>query len=130
MKTENKLSVFAPTGLLKLLILEYVSAKPLSGSEILNKISKESNGLWIPSPGSIYPIIKTLSKNGLLLEIYNTDKNVKKYVTTSKGKSFLVLEKSNLNNSLKRILTVSILLANLTDYKISKKIENVLNSMS
>ncbi|MFQ6011155.1 MAG: PadR family transcriptional regulator [Nitrososphaerales archaeon] len=72
----------APRGLLRILILHIASRNPVSGVTISGVITEKSKGGWRPSPGSIYFIIKELTKEGKLL---NIGKGEKKYITTKSG---------------------------------------------
>ncbi len=86
--------VSAPRGLLKMFIIDMASKYPVSGNEISERVSSLSNGVWKPSPGSIYYILKELVSKRRLSGIYTPDKGVKKYVATEKGLNELSLFKS------------------------------------
>lgn len=51
-------------GLTKLLILKVLSVKPNHGYGILNELKMITNGCCVPTFGTIYPILKELTKNG------------------------------------------------------------------
>ena len=57
-----------PRGLLRFLVLKFLSEKPMSGAEIVNKIEHETGGKWKPSPGSIYPLLAGLQERGFTQE--------------------------------------------------------------
>ncbi len=57
---------FKKRGSLRYWILYLIYSKPMSGAEIMDEIEKHSFGLWRPSPGSIYPALETLLKEGLV----------------------------------------------------------------
>jgi DNA-binding PadR family transcriptional regulator len=86
--------VSAPRGLLKVFIIDLASKYPVSGIEIAEQVKELSKGVWTPSPGSIYYILKELVSKKRLSEIYTPDKGVKKYVTTEKGLADLNLFRS------------------------------------
>lgn len=86
--------VSAPRGLLKVFIIEMASKYPVSGNEISAQVDSLSNGVWKPSPGSIYYLLKELVSKKRLSEIYTPDKGVKKYVATEKGLEELSLFRS------------------------------------
>ena len=125
-------SVTAPKGLLKLLILDLSTKNPISGTDIMNHIKLITRGYWSPSPGSVYFILKNLLKQEYLTEIYSQDTNIKKYVATSKAKSFIILEKETLKKSWTRNLYSIIIMGNLLNSAdisiISNKIEKYLES--
>ncbi len=86
--------VSAPRGLLKVFIIDLASKYPVSGIEIAEKVGEQSKGVWKPSPGSIYYILKELVSKKRLSEIYTPDKGVKKYIATEKGLEDLKLFRS------------------------------------
>ncbi len=86
--------VSAPRGLLKIFILDRASRYPVSGKEVSDQVAELSNGVWRPSPGSIYYILKELVAKNRLSEIYMPEKGVRKYVATEKGLSDLALFRS------------------------------------
>jgi DNA-binding PadR family transcriptional regulator len=53
-------------GLLPLYVLYILSLNPTNGNDISHKIGDHTNGLWVPSTGGIYPILKKFEKDGLV----------------------------------------------------------------
>src|SRR5947209_18890458 len=51
---------------LRMLILSMLSTSPKNGVEIMNEIEAATRGWWRPSPGSIYPLMEQLDKEGLV----------------------------------------------------------------
>ncbi len=78
-----------PKGFLRFYVIMLLSEKPMSGSEIIEEISKRTGGLWKPSPGSIYPLLAWLRDRGLIREIPSEDGGMKRYELTEKGKKML-----------------------------------------
>ncbi len=72
---------------LKYWILWLLSRKEMTGAEIMDAIEEATLGWWRPSPGSLYPILKELTKDGYVEFI--EDKNRKIYRLTEKGKEML-----------------------------------------
>ncbi len=52
------------TGLTKLLVLKVLSVSPNHGYGILKELESITSGCCVPTFGSIYPILKDLTKNG------------------------------------------------------------------
>lgn len=77
-----------PKGLLRYWVLELLRQRPRSGSEIVREIAEQTNGCWIPRPGSIYPLLSALTREGLA-EISEAEGGMKRYILTSKGRQFL-----------------------------------------
>jgi DNA-binding PadR family transcriptional regulator len=47
-------------------ILLLLAERPRHGYEIITELTDRSEGRWQPSPGSIYPMLKRLSRDGLV----------------------------------------------------------------
>ncbi|WP_236753223.1 PadR family transcriptional regulator [Acidianus sp. HS-5] len=67
-------------GRLKFMVLWLLSESPKRGIDIIDDISKMTWGWWKPSPGSIYPLLSTLEKEG---KIIRKDNGI--YEITQKG---------------------------------------------
>jgi DNA-binding PadR family transcriptional regulator len=75
-----------PRGLLRFLVLNMLSKKPMSGVEIVEVIEKETGGRWIPSSGSVYPLLALLQDKGFTREM-PSEAGIKRYALTNKGKA-------------------------------------------
>lgn len=104
-------TISAPKGLLKILILDIASKSPSSGVEIAQRILEMTDGVWKPSPGSIYYILERLLRDELISEIFSITKGQKRYVTTSRGKAQLLLEREALTPSWKKHMILTKLMA-------------------
>lgn len=71
-------------GVLKMLILESLNQKPMHAYEIIKSIERKFNGIYKPSPGSIYPVLKQLLSAGLI--VIEEKDNKKIYSITEEGK--------------------------------------------
>lgn len=82
-------------GNLKLLILECLNEKPMHAYEIMKTIEKKFGGIYKPSPGSLYPVLKSLiSQNFVGVE----EKDSKKiYYITEDGKKEYLMIKEKVN---------------------------------
>lgn len=54
-------------GLLPIYVLNVLTSGPTNGNDIAHKIGQKTNGLWIPSTGGIYPLLKKFEKEGLVV---------------------------------------------------------------
>jgi len=70
-----------PRGFSRYFILELLKNKPHTGKEIINYAEEQSNGIWKPSPGLIYPLLGRLLDEGLIDETEDG-----RYQLTEKGK--------------------------------------------
>ncbi|MGI0091276.1 MAG: PadR family transcriptional regulator [Nitrososphaerales archaeon] len=59
-----------------------LSKSPKNGAEIMDDIERMSWGSWRPSPGSVYPLLDDMSKDGLIQK-----RDDGRYEITEKGKS-------------------------------------------
>ena len=69
-----------PRGFSRYFILELLKEKEFSGKEIIDYAINQSNGIWKPSPGLIYPLLGRLLDEGLIDETKDG-----KYKLTKKG---------------------------------------------
>lgn len=76
-----------PKGMLRYLSLKLINKTPMSGSEIMDCIDDYTD--WRPSPGSIYPMLANMQKNGLLQPIEDTEPSLKRFQLTEKGSNEL-----------------------------------------
>jgi DNA-binding PadR family transcriptional regulator len=77
-----------PKGFIRYHVLEALSQKPMSGSELMEEIEKHTGGFWKPSPGSIYPLLSWLQDNGYIKEL-PVENGLKRYELTQSGKALL-----------------------------------------
>lgn len=69
-----------PRGFSRQYILSLLRDQPMTGKEIIDKATVQSEGKWKPSPGLIYPLLGRLLDDGLVVE----DKEGR-YAITKKG---------------------------------------------
>lgn len=81
-------NAMVPKGFIRYHVLEALNEKPMSGSELMNQIEKNTGERWKPSPGSIYPLLSWLQDNGYVKEL-PTENGLKRYELTQNGKDFL-----------------------------------------
>ncbi len=81
-------------GFLWITILRLYDEKaPLTGTDIKNRIKTRLHHNWDPSPGSIYPILKEMETDGLIIQDLDhaiLDKKNKMYTITERGSDLLV----------------------------------------
>ncbi|MCK5301916.1 MAG: PadR family transcriptional regulator [Candidatus Thorarchaeota archaeon] len=76
-----------PKGFLRYRVLQILKEQPMSGSELTSEIGKETGGRWKPKPGSMYPLLKHLLKDGLTTEL-PVEGGIKRYDLTEEGRTF------------------------------------------
>lgn len=55
-----------PRGFLRLYTVSLLSKKPSTGYAIMQSIEETTGGTWRPGPGTIYPLLKSLTEEGLI----------------------------------------------------------------
>lgn len=72
-------------------ILLLLSEQPMHGYDLIQQISDRSDGLWKPSPGSIYPALSQLEDEGLV--VFDR-RDGRKYATlTTEGETYVSEQK-------------------------------------
>ena len=96
-----------PRGFSRYFILELLKKTPHTGKEIIDYAVKQSNGIWKPSPGLIYPLLGRLLDEGLIDETKDG-----KYQLTQKGKD-TAEDVDKVNDIVKKQLEVLFRLGNV-----------------
>lgn len=73
-------------GFLTFTVLRLVRKKPMSGEELRRELERRKGSK--PSPGTIYPVLKSMSESGWITEASSGGKE-KKYKITLKGRKEL-----------------------------------------
>lgn len=95
-------------GLLPLYVLYILSLGPTNGNDISHKIGEKTRGLWVPSTGGIYPILKKLERDSLVVgEWDNPKKRIQRiYTLTDAGINEFEDKKSLLKKKIEEALEV------------------------
>ena len=96
-----------PRGFSRYFILELLKKTPHTGKEIIDYAVKQSNGIWKPSPGLIYPLLGRLLDERLIEETQDG-----KYQLTKKGKD-TASDVDKVNEIIKKQLEVLFRLGNV-----------------
>lgn len=108
-----------PRGFSRYFILELLKKKSHSGKEIIDYAVEQSNGIWKPSPGLIYPLLGRLLDEGLIEE--DSDG---KYQLTKKGKE-TAEDVDKVNDIVKKQLDVLFRLGNVGRFVAMDLIEKI-----
>lgn len=92
-------TAMVPKGFIRYHVLEALNEKPMSGSEIMEQIQKQTDSFWKPSPGSIYPLLAWLQDNGYIKEL-PSENGLKRYELTQSGKE-LFAEQEKIRNKVR-----------------------------
>jgi len=81
-------------GILTHYLLYSLNKKPKSGYELIEEIKEKTKGAYIPSKGSIYPILNHLEEERLI-KVKSIEKRSKSiYEVTSQGKKLFYISKN------------------------------------
>jgi DNA-binding PadR family transcriptional regulator len=72
-----------PKGLLLHITMSILKQEPMSGSELMEEIKYYTD--WRPSPGSVYPLLSKLEKQGIIELVESDDPSLKRYALTKSG---------------------------------------------
>lgn len=95
-------------GLLPLYVLYILSLGATNGNDIAHKIGERTNGLWVPSTGGIYPLLKKFEKENLVIgEWDDPKKKIQKiYTLTEQGQKEFEEKKKLLQKKIEEALLV------------------------
>lgn len=74
-------------GLFKYIVLQYLQDKPSHGYELIQALASRFHGLYVPSPGTVYPRLGILEKQGYVT--HQDQEGRKVYSITDEGRQFL-----------------------------------------
>jgi PadR family transcriptional regulator PadR len=94
---QKEVQVKLMKGLLDLIILQFLSAQPMHGYQVITKIRK-SFGVYF-GPSTIYPLLATLEKKGYVNSQWNMNNQRprKVYQLTNEGQNMLNFTENSLN---------------------------------
>jgi len=76
-------------GLLAIFVLHTLDKRPASGYELIKEVEEKTRGKWIPSKGTLYPVLRQLEEKGLI-ELSMTGSRAKNiYILTPAGRRAL-----------------------------------------
>ena len=96
-----------PRGFSRFYVLNILKVQPMTGKQIIEAASEESDGMWKPSAGLVYPLLGRLLQEGLIEE--NDDG---KYTITKKGMGVLE-DLQSIQDVIKKQLDVLMRLGNV-----------------
>ncbi len=91
-------------GILTIYLLCSLKKKPKSGYEIISEIKEKTEGTWVPSKGTIYPLLKQLEKGGLI-KVKTKGKRAKNiFEITPTGKKMILQVKKQGEHMMKKFM--------------------------
>jgi DNA-binding PadR family transcriptional regulator len=107
--------VFAPKGLLKILILKIASEKPVTGTDIMREVPRMTDNAWKPSAGSVYYLLAELEKDDLIIHVPTGEAGIKRYICSEKGKLNLDSFKIDARRNLQKQIVILKILSDLSE---------------
>ena len=96
-----------PRGFSRQYILSLLKDQPMTGKEIIDKATLQSEGKWKPSPGLIYPLLGRLLDDGLVMEEKDG-----RYMITKKGLE-ITSDLQSFNNMIQKQIDVMLRVGNV-----------------
>ena len=91
-------------GILTMYLLCSLKRKPKSGYEIISEIKEKTEGTWVPSKGTIYPLLRQLEKGGLI-KVKTTEKRSKNiFKITPNGEKIILNTKKQGESMMKKFM--------------------------
>ncbi|HEY8717016.1 PadR family transcriptional regulator [Pengzhenrongella sp.] len=78
----------APRGDVRAAVLQLLGEAPMHGYQLMQRIAERSEGVWRPSPGTIYPVLAQLEDEGLV-EV-TRDQGRKMATLTDDGRAYVL----------------------------------------
>lgn len=108
-----------PRGFSRHFILQILGEKNRTGKEIIDYAIEQSNGIWKPSPGLIYPLLGRLLDEGLIEEAKDG-----RYQLTKKG-TVTAADVDKINDIVQKQLDVFFRLGNVGKFVAMDAIEKI-----
>src|SRR3954471_4963407 len=86
----------APVGDVRAAILLLLDEQPQNGYQLIQEIERRTEGVWKPSPGSVYPALQQLEDEGLVQTAETEGKRA--YELTAEGREYVANSREELGN--------------------------------
>jgi DNA-binding PadR family transcriptional regulator len=100
----------AQKGYIRMGVLILLNKKPSHGYEIMKEINSRTRGIWKPTAGGVYPILRDLEKCGYITGQWQTQRNrrLKVYKITKQGEDILkkaIVKQAEIFNNISSLFT-------------------------
>ena len=100
----------AQKGYIRMGVLILLNKKPSHGYEIMKEINNRTQGIWKPTAGGVYPILRDLEKSNYIKGQWQTQKNrrLKVYKITQQGEDILkkaIVKQAEIFNNISGLFT-------------------------
>jgi DNA-binding PadR family transcriptional regulator len=94
------------SGELRLILLKLIADQPRHGYDLIRAIEELSGGVYVPSPGVVYPTLTLLNEMGQIEEAA-TDSARKAFSITTEGSDYLAARKVEVDALLARLAVLA-----------------------
>jgi len=63
-------------GIIQVAVVALLRERDMHGYQMIQEVSERTGGAWAPSPGSVYPALKSLEESGMISAVESGDKRV------------------------------------------------------
>ncbi len=95
--------------LISLYVLHSLHCKPKTGYDLLKEIEEVTGGAWVPSKGTLYPLLHSLADEGLITEEDTGVRSKIIYTPTDAGEEVLAAIKACNHQSKEQVLLLKTL---------------------
>lgn len=95
--------------LISLYVLHSLHCKPKTGYDLLKEIEEVTGGAWVPSKGTLYPLLHSLAKEGLITQEESGVRSKTIYTLTDAGEEVLTAIKACRHQSGEQLLLLKTL---------------------
>ena len=124
MKFENGRS-HRTGGIMKLYVLHSLTVGPKTGYDLIKEISEKTDGIWIPSKGMLYPLLKKMEEEGLIVVSDTGSRSKNIYEITEDGRELLERMVKHRKEAGKRIHVFRRIMADIFGGNFGKAGENL-----
>ena len=114
-------------GILSIYILHSVKKEPKTGYELIAEIKEKTEGIWTPSKGTIYPLLKHLKEENLISIKQIGERSKQIFMITDEGKKTLSNAKKHRRQMEENFLKFRKLISEIGEFKNENIVEILYN---
>jgi len=114
-------------GILSIYILHSVKEEPKTGYDVIAEIKEKTEGIWIPSKGTIYPLLKHLKEEKLISIKQIGERSKQIFMITDEGKKTLSNAKKHGRQMEENFLKFRKIISEIGEFKNKEIVELLYN---
>jgi DNA-binding PadR family transcriptional regulator len=114
-------------GILSIYILHSINKQPKTGYDLIAEIKEKTEGTWIPSKGTIYPLLKHLKEENLITIKQIGERSKQIFMITDEGKKTLSNAKKHGRQMEENFLKFRKLISEIGEFKNKEIIDLMYN---